>query len=881
MVTGYTREETRSEQIWSHPPSSSTQDARFLVDHAENVSEKLNDVFDGTPELSTNVHPRSIAASIAKCHDIGKCTSWFQHDTLNNTNHSRTKVVYGESRHHSAIGAAATWYALRKHGFEEQTVLAAVSAVLSHHSPYPSVDTDVFERFVTNERLWQKVLQEQVSNIDNSAPLTAETLITDATDGRGSWGEFRDLILNNELQPRVETAVVTPSSNPYIQSLSFNNELRSTGLYVDILRLWSALTHADTLDAAEVTVLPQSPHPNTTLDAIETHIQALPDTDSPLETTLNELRENCRKEAVETATTAENPGGVFSISLPTGLGKTLTGMSAAITLRNRKTNPGPVIYALPYTSIIDQTVKTFEDVFQTTATEDHLTTHHYLSDTRTSIDQYTNRNEILAGESWLTDITVTTFVQLFESMSAPVKRQSYKLPRLHNSVIILDEPHLLPMNWWPVVNVFIDLLVSHFNATVILMTATQPTSIKQKHDTNELVAPVNPPTSRVSYRLHESLDKTLRTGLPTTDAAGIVAGEHEPDTGSLVVCNTINSVREFYKKAIDQLSTSEEHDYVSLNELLDDITTNVETNGIDSLHDYETVVVDEILESLRGTDFIVLAQLTTRLRPIDRRIIIRVLQDLEIQNISRIVISTQLIEAGVDLSFKRVYRDIAPIDAVVQAAGRCNRGYEHGDTGGELTLWQLHPDDATRLPAMIYTQSETNANLLNITFTALSTILDEDINADCETMIVSEGEMRESVEEYHGLLADRLPDRNALVDDVESVNTSTLQTASMVGESHGNVQICIPQTQLERDIVSNARDAFDSTDYGRGKSLLQQLQQFTVSVPVYDEENREKLLVFPRVHDDVDIFFVQHIDSVYSPKDGFVIPESTVHQRFR
>jgi len=339
-------------------------------------------------------------------------------------------------------------------------------------------------------------------------------------------------------------------------------------------------------------------------------------------TAVNDIRQEvlaaCR-------TAAQQPSGLFSLTVPTGGGKTLSAMAFALdhAARHRKSR---IIYVIPYTSIIEQTARTLADIFGA----ENVIEHHSNLDP----EKETQRSR-LAAENWDAPIIVTTNVQFFESLYAAKSSRCRKLHNIVNSVVILDEAQLLPPTLLaPCVEVM-NQLTTHYGVTLLLSTATQPAL-------SNLPSPcptLNPPREiivdpvslyarlkRTEIRfptcLHESTDwETLAERLQ----------EHEQ-----VLC-IVNTRRDCHDLFAHMPSGT-----IHLSALMCGV--------------HRSEVIAEVKQRLQEG------------RPIR-------------------VISTQLVEAGVDIDFPVVYRALAGLDSVAQAAGRCNREGKLNAGGG---LGQVH-----------------------------------------------------------------------------------------------------------------------------------------------------------------------------------------------
>lgn len=866
---------------WSHPPGDARPHAHHLTDHASAVAENMRTAVAHAPPLSNGTPIHDVIDAIAYGHDIGKLTPWFQAH-IGNSNVSTSDPEHHTSTNHAKIGAAATWYALSKRDVDVHTRLVAIAAVVRHHQAYPELNDDIYTKFVHNDTLWSDTLPEQVTAIDELNADTANTLLDNASGGNASWDEFHDLIVGESLQHEIMDAVRAGDDSDWQRPVKVATAFVSEDMYMDLLRVWSALTASDARDAANITQTPTVPHPTVTQETVTNHINSLPDGETELQRSLNQQRTTARNEVLETITTTDT-GDVFELTLPTGMGKTLTGISAAIAYREQSEPPRiedqNIVYALPYTSIIEQTADTLEDVFNTDPDGDLLTVHHHLRETTTTIseEEYTSSAARLAGESWMTDVTLTTFVQLFESLTGPGKSESYKLPQLHNSIIILDEPQLLPLDWWPAITKLIDLVTEHYNATVFYMTATQP-AIADAHETVELVS--NPDAyagtyPRVTYRLHESLDPAVDTGLEIPAAAKELAQEAHDGSDILSICNTITETRSLYHETVSEAGASDAV-VCELNKELGELISAGHVSDGETTAEAANTLTDQLVATVResGPDLIT-CQLTSRHRPCDRAVLLAAIERITNGDVPVVVVATQVVEAGVDLSFKRVYRDFAPVDSVVQAGGRCNRSYEQGVEGGEVTVWQLDIGSG-RLPCeQVYA---TELNRVDAAFNALGEVVGESLGEIDGSMSLSETQMRDGVEAYHSRLGDRMPASHPVITGISGVNGDLLGQKSMI-ESGDTTQIMFPMTDGEMGVVEELIDGFGSKSSSVDGGAMGETQAFSVSVRSRKSRVVEKIKSLPVVPVVETPFEPVGGDAWYSVVDGAVIPDTTVDAR--
>jgi CRISPR-associated endonuclease/helicase Cas3 len=319
-------------------------------------------------------------------------------------------------------------------------------------------------------------------------------------------------------------------------------------------------------------------------------------------------------------TAAESPAGLFRLNVPTGGGKTRSGMAFALrhALHNQQQR---IIVAVPFITITEQTAETYRGIFERPGDPAPVILEHHSGAQQSGDDEDFQQNAVwkrLAAENWDAPIVVTTTVQLFESLFSNMRGKSRKLHRLANCVIILDEAQALPATLLDPILHALRELCEHYGTTVVLSTATQPAF--------DAVPVFNtlPATDivRNAGQLYDRLRRVTyewqtESKLDWVDVADLMRSEEQ----SLVVLNT---------KA----------DALALLDALDDS---------DALH------------------------LSTLLCGAHRRKVIATVRDCLRQGQPCRLVSTQVIEAGVDLDFPLVLRALGPLDAIIQSAGRCNR----------------------------------------------------------------------------------------------------------------------------------------------------------------------------------------------------------------
>lgn len=346
--------------------------------------------------------------------------------------------------------------------------------------------------------------------------------------------------------------------------------------------------------------------------------------------------------------------GIYRLPAPTGCGKTLSAAEFALT---HATTFGKrrVIVAVPYTSITTQNASVYRDLLSGLGSDIVLEHHSNIIDDAVADDLWRR----LAAANWDAEFIVTTTVQLLESLFSNRPSATRKLHRLVNSVVVIDEVQSLPLRLLPAILQMMRELSEHYGVTFLLASATQPAfwSFEEWRDVPMIdVMPVDylpVITQRVGYdfRSHEQSWEEI---------ADEVAAKNQ----GLVIVNTTADAQRLHR-----------------------LVSSRTDQGVPVLH------------------------LSTRMYNQHRAGVLRGARRLLAEQQPVILISTQLIEAGVDIDFPVVFRALAPADSVVQSAGRCNREGRLGVGGGHVIVFQ--PEDA-RCPAGEYAEGAKNTKSLFI-----------------------------------------------------------------------------------------------------------------------------------------------------------------------
>ena len=359
---------------------------------------------------------------------------------------------------------------------------------------------------------------------------------------------------------------------------------------------------------------------------------------------LNRLRSEILDHAVEQAA---QPQGLFTLTVPTGGGKTFTSMAFALE-HAKQHGMRRVIYVIPFTSIIEQNAAEFRKAFGELG-EQAVLEHHSTFDDGKLQNEATKDKLRLASENWDAPIVVTTAVQFFESLFADRSSRCRKLHNIAGSVIILDEAQMLPLNLLLPIMQAIKELAQNYRCSVVMCTATQPAVQAENgfYRGFENVREIAPkPTA-----LFDKLRRTTVQHIGTQTDADLLAklAEHPQ---MLIIVNNRRHARSLYDQA----------------------------KPLDGTFHLTTLMCakhrSQKLDEIRGR--------------------------LKSGEPCR-VIATSLIEAGVDVDFPLVMRAEAGLDSVAQAAGRCNR---EGKRPSENSfVWIFAPEEQWKAPPELAAQA--------------------------------------------------------------------------------------------------------------------------------------------------------------------------------
>ena len=616
---------------------------KLLKDHLSNVAETSSSLFKTMKTLRLTLPgiDNSVLNNLIRI--IGS-----SHDVGKATSYfqeyvrnNKAKIPYPQLKSHSSLSALYGFYATKQLISEtefRQAPFWAMLIIQGHHSSL-NKPTELISRIFA----WSKNLRDkQIRAIEDAQELDEILLSL-------KLPKFTEFISDiSQLEREVLCSNIKEFMPQTVPRFS---------TFFSINNMYSILIDADRMDAADLGFPERKKIDGKLVEGYTSFLASKSKSKGGRSETIVKERGRLFSLLSEKAKTMPLNKHLLSLTAPTGSGKTLAGLNFALILRERLSsslNIPRIIYIAPYLSILDQNASVFQKALKLNKVQsDLLLVHHHLADMNYgSIDQdqetYSGLDSELLIEGWNSEIIVTTFIQFFYSIIGTKTSQLRKFHNLEGSIIILDEIQSIPHTFWPLIHDALKFLADEFNAYVILMTATQPL-IFDKDEITELVdgLDANVWRSRVTFEknMQESIDlnkfeSELDQRIKTEEAKSI-----------LVLMNTISSANEVF--------------------------THVKTERLKFF-------------------------LSANVLPVERKRRIAKIDELLRKRKPLVLVSTQVIEAGVDLDFDLVIRDLGPIDSIVQAAGRCNRNGIKDPSESKVCVFRIVDEKGNEFGRRIY-----------------------------------------------------------------------------------------------------------------------------------------------------------------------------------
>jgi CRISPR-associated endonuclease/helicase Cas3 len=550
-------------------------------------------------------------------HDLGKYSENFRryiHSALDLLDPDEDDYVDSQALKgkvdHSSAGAQFIWQTLSKRGGRESLIGQLLAlCIASHHSGLiDCLDPeggDVFGKRMKKPE--EKTHLEEVQSCADAEILGRAHVLLDSPE---LIAETKNLLTALKLKEK--------NARPLLQQV---------GLAVRLL--FSCLIDADRIDTAnfeQKKVAANRPQGDYVpwailIERLEKALTVFAPR-HPIDHLRQQISTECKDAAARSA-------GIYTLTVPTGGGKTLASLRFALHHAElRKLDR--VIYVIPFTSIIDQNAKVVRDILEPEdfpQDQGKVVLEHHSSVTP---EKQTWREKMLC-ENWDAPVVYTTMVQLLETLFGSGTRGARRMHQLANAVLIFDEIQTLPIRCVHLFNNAINFLSEQCNSTVVLCTATQPLLHKvavsqgaiRLADGHEIVSDVR--QLFADLKRVEVLDKRRPNGWSFAEIAELASSEVERVGSCLVIVNTKDAARQIYLAA-------------------------------QALVDAES-----------------LFHLSTDMCPMHRKSELAKIKSRLESELPTLCVSTQLIEAGVDVDFGAVIRSMAGLDSIAQAAGRCNR----------------------------------------------------------------------------------------------------------------------------------------------------------------------------------------------------------------
>jgi len=755
----------------SHPNN------RLLKSHLENVAEKCKEEIlkkDLDLSLITKENLAEISYIIGICHDFGKATNSFQ-DFITALEKNPNSSLPHEN--HSFISSFIAYKVLKEFcdNSKSKDIFAWVGAFIikNHHKDLNNF-INIFEG-ITKDRELEHQLNELKSN---------QRIIDIYNEFLKKFNINFSEIIKSKIQDFDDRKVFSE-----IKKLQNEEKIE---LFLIIELLFSVLIDFDKKDAANILQITSQPiyFEDTLVDSYLNKKRFEEKEKFDLDKPLNKLKNNFYNQVLNNPL-LKKENKIYTITAPTGIGKTLAVLSASIKLRNLIEKDYKIVYVLPFTSIIDQNYDIFEEVLKEKNKEkfkkdksNFILKHHHLSNLNIEKENYISENylnDLLIIQSWDSNVIVSTYIQLLMSIIGYKSSFLNKFHNVINSIIILDEVQFIGVKHWRLIKDFFNVLSKRFNSYLIFMTATQPL-IFNENETKELSDLSFFDNPLIKNKIEYSVNKEKKS-IDSFKKEFIEDFKIAKSNRILIILNTKNSSLEFYN-----------------------FVKNVQKER-KLFHGYKLVY------------------LSTNILPVARKKIIDKIIKLQKKVDSKyIIITTQLIEAGVDISSDICYRDLAPLDSLYQSAGRCNRFNEISI--GKFNILNLSDKNNKSYYGYVYT----NTFEMNKALELVDLITNKKINA------------REHMQKYFNEIADN-EHSNSLFDSIFKLDFSGIKEGFELIEEDYPTKTIFLENKDSQKLLKEFFEKLNNFKKGKNENKFKKLgeiKKVKIQMQKYTLEIKEK-----------------------------------------
>ncbi|WP_439490704.1 CRISPR-associated helicase Cas3' [Algoriphagus sp.] len=601
-------------QVFSHSKEEQGKrsGSKLLIVHLNGVHEKALNHLSPRVSFHANLNISELMSVVCWLHDLGKYTSYFQTYLLN------PEKAEQHLKAHSNLGAHTAFNYFYSN---PEMSLLAFYLIKMHHSNLINIDLVLFP-----DNASTRIQEPEIFHKQKSALASLE--------------ELKNQLKGFE-ESQIELTTPKELHNLYKKNL---RKQTSIGHYFITNYLFSLLIEADKLDASDT--IPYTPE-NLPFSAVDDRFgkPIFPNLELQ-KMSQNELRNYVRLEVVSNIDRDDIlEKRIFTLAAPTGIGKTMTSLDFVLRLRAKIAKEEhflpQIIYGLPFINIIEQSLNEYEK----TLGKGKIMGHYQYADIFGKEDE--GRNELsdeetsysqkqMSWDTWQKDVVITSFVQLFETLIGNRNKLLKKFRHFADSIIILDEVQTLAIEKLPLIGAALFYSAKFLNARILIMTATQPKIFELM--ARELNVEID------NHKLEPfnilANDKAVFNCFNRTKIIPLIADKLESD-GFL---RLFESYWTFGKSCL--------------------VVVNKVSRSID--------IFEALKEHLETYEGVRLFYLSTNITPIERQLRIQEIKE-GLKEKSCILVSTQVVEAGVDLDFDMGFRDLGPIDSIVQVAGRINR----------------------------------------------------------------------------------------------------------------------------------------------------------------------------------------------------------------